>query len=118
MKPARFRMMGAAIVGIFFALLFHPAMAAEKLTGSKIKELMPGGHNLVVYGFDISVTATAGGNLKVTFLGDEISGKWSVKGDQLCVTLIVDDKSESECADVQHEGGKNYVAGGLKFVAK
>ena len=64
------------------------------------------------------MAAAAGGNLKVSFLGDEIDGKWSVKGDQLCVTLIVDDKSESECAGVQHDGGNNYVAGGLKFVAK
>ncbi len=93
-------------------------MAAEKLTGSKIKKLMPGGHNLVVYGFNITVTATAGGNLKVSFLGDEIGGKWSVKGDQLCVTLIEGDQSESACAGVQHDGGKNYRAGNLKFTAK
>jgi len=91
---------------------------AEQLKGSWLKANLPGIYTLVIYGFDIGVNAARNGGLKLTFLGDEMKGRWFVKGDQLCITLIEGQKSETGCSVVQYDGKKYYSAAGISFYAK
>ena len=108
----------AICVGLAFAVTILPASASQKLSGSQIRKLLPGSYTLVIYGFDIGVSAAGGGALLVTFIGGELKGKWSVKGDQLCVTLTDGMQSDSGCSAVQYDGKKYYSAGGVRFYSK
>ena len=95
-----------------------PARANEQLKGNQIRKLLPGAYTLVIFGFDIGVKATTSGNLSLTFLGDELNGKWSVKGDQLCITLIEKQQSETACSIIHYDGKKFFSASGLRFYGK
>lgn len=83
-----------------------PAEASEQLKGGWLQKNLPGRYTLVIYGFDVGVNAATDGNLTLTFMSDELRGKWSVKGDQLCVTLIEGQKSETACSVVHYDGSK------------
>ncbi len=108
----------AVCAGAALAATTLPAHASKKLAGAEIKKMMPGSYTLVIYGFNVGVSATGGGGLTVTLLGDTMKGKWSVKGDQLCITLVEGNKSESGCSQVTFDGKKFYSAGGVRFYAR
>lgn len=101
-----------------FAVAAIPAKASERLKGNWLRKNLPGRYTLVIYGFDVGVDAATNGNLKLTFLGDKLQGKWSVKGDQLCITLIEGQESKTACSAVQYDGEKYYSAGGITFSAR
>jgi len=102
-------------IGLTLAVAATPAQTSEQLKGNELRRLLPGKYTLVVYGFDISVNAATNGNLTLMFLGDEMKGRWSVKDDRLCITLIQGQKSEMACSAIQYDGKKYYSAAGIKF---
>jgi len=89
--------------------------ASKQLKGKTLQRIIPGSYTLGVYGFDVGVNAARNGNLKLTFLGHEMTGKWTVKGNELCITLIEGNQSETSCSVVDYDGKKYFSAGGLTF---
>jgi hypothetical protein len=102
----------------FWMLAAMPARASEQLTGDWLQKNLPGRYTLVIYGFDVGVNAAPNGNLTLSFLGDQLKGRWAVKGDQLCVTLIEGQESETACSVVHYDGNKYYSAAGISFHAR
>jgi len=105
-------------IGLTLAAAAMPAQASEQLKGNKLRHIMPGKYTLVVYGFDISVNAATNGNLRLMFLENEMIGRWSVKDDRLCITLIEEQKSATACSAIQYDGKKYYSAAGIRFYGR
>lgn len=91
------------------------ADANETLSGSTLKKTLPGNYTLVVYGFDVRVSATSGGGFSLKAFGEQLKGRWSVKGKTLCLSFKDDGKTKTECSQVTYDGKKWYTAGGLSF---
>jgi len=116
----KFRLPGpvvAVCACLVSAVAAMPANAADQLKGDWLRKNLPGKYTLVVYGFDVGVDAATNGNLMLTFLGDEMRGRWSVKGDKLCITLIEGQQSETACSVISYDGSKYFSAAGITFYA-
>ena len=100
------------------AIAAMPAKADEQLKGDWLRKNLPGKYTLVVYGFDVGVDAATNGNLMLTFLGDEMKGRWTVKGDELCITLIEGQQTQTGCSVIHYDGSKYFSAAGITFHAR
>jgi len=94
------------------------AEANETLSGNHIKKILPGNYTLVVYGFDVGVSASGGGALTLKAFGDQLKGRWSVKGNTLCLSFKEGNKTQTQCSPVTYDGKKWYTSAGLSFYAK
>ena len=83
------------------------AVADEVLSGEQIKKLFPGSHSLEIFGFDIRILATKGGAVSVSLDEETDHGRWTVKGNQLCLSLKKLTDNKTGCSQVQYDG-KTY----------
>lgn len=108
----------SAVAAIAMLTLLTPwgsASAQEALTGAKIKALFPGNYEIVVYGFKLALTGSKGGGLNIRFDNDKDTGRWSVKGNQLCIMLKEWADGQTGCAPVSYDGKTWYNAAGVRF---
>ena len=103
--------------GLALASSSVPAKVGGQLKGDWLRANLPGEYTLVIYGFDVDVNAATDGNFSLSFLLDEMKGKWAVKGDQLCITLIEGQESQTACSVIHYDGRKYYSAAGIRFYA-
>lgn len=112
-----FCMKGAQIFALSVALasMSNLAAADEVLSGQQIKELFPGTHSLEVFGFNIGIVATTGGAVSVSLGNETDRGRWTVKGNQLCMSLEKLTENKTGCSQVQYDGKTRLRVQGITF---
>ena len=82
------------------------ALAGEALTARDILRLTPGTFHAVVKGkFEVTVTLTRDGRAVGRVPGHEDKGRWTVRGDELCIVMPTWTRGRVECSLVIAEEG-------------
>lgn len=83
-----------------------PAYAEEAMTARQILKLTPGTFQAVVKGkYQLTVTLDRDGTAVGTAQGLVDKGRWTVRGDQLCIVLPAWTRGRVECSAVVAENG-------------
>jgi len=92
-----------------------PANAGEVMSTKQIKSLFPGSLKAVVHGIvAVHITAYKSGRLKGVMDGNVDRGRWSVRGDVLCVALNRWMDGKARCARVTKVGSW-YKTSSIRF---
>ena len=94
------------VIGVMLGTLATPALADEALTAQQIRRLAPGTFHAVVKGkFQLIVTLSRDGAIigKVSGLTDR--GRWSVRDNELCITMPNMTKGYQMCSSVVADNG-------------
>ena len=94
------------------------ATADEVLSGEQIKKLFPGSHSLEVFGFSVRIVATNGGAVSVSLDEETDRGRWTVKGEQLCISLEKLTENKTGCSQVQYDDKTRLRVQGVTFSVK
>jgi hypothetical protein len=97
----------ALYAALFFAAGISGAPAfADELTGNDIIRLTPGTFQAVVKGkYKVTVTLTRDGTAVGTAKGVEDRGRWTVRGNQLCIVMPTWTLGRIECSSVVADSG-------------
>ncbi len=97
--------LACAMIGSLI-LATSAAVAGDPMTAQDIIRLTPGTFHAVVKGkYELTVTLTRDGAAIGTAQGLEDRGRWTVRGDQLCIVMPAWTRGKVECSDVVAEGG-------------
>jgi hypothetical protein len=100
-------------IGISVAVTFAaPVAKADEthLAGSSIRGLFPGYYKAEVQGgYTLFISAKTGGRLDGMAFGREDKGKWTIVGDQLCVSWKRWTKGQTKCGEIVRSGAW-YIA--------
>ena len=105
----------ALLIALPIVTSSNSTIASEVLTGAQLKKLFPGPHVLTAFGFQIKINASAAGGLSVSLGDEKDSGNWSVKGDQLCISLKELTEGKFGCGQVKYDGKKYLTVQGITF---
>lgn len=112
------RLATAIVVSGLFGLTALPAQSSGKLSGAELKKIIPGAYTISVYGFAIRFNVRKGGTLKATFQDTSDTGKWSVRGDKLCISFKTWTDGKPSCSNIRYDGKKWFTADdGTRFTA-
>jgi hypothetical protein len=90
---------------IIAGLAASPASAGQ-LSASEIMKLTPGTFHAVVKGkYKVTVTLTRDGTAVGKAQGHEDKGRWTVRGDQLCIMMPTFTLGKIECSAVIADSG-------------
>ena len=82
------------------------ARADEPMTAQQILRLAPGTFQAVVKGkYEVTVTLTRDGAAVGRVPGIEDRGRWTVRGNQLCIVMPVWTRGRVECSAVVADNG-------------
>lgn len=101
----------AARFGAVFLLFLclvpaREAAADELLTEQQILRLFPGTFHAVIKGkYQATVTVQRGGAIAGEMAGLQDQGRWTVRGDQLCIVMPSMTRGRVECSEVVADGG-------------
>ena len=101
----------AASAAMAIMCFLAPAYAGQtSLDAASIKQLFPGYYQAEVQGgYTLLIYANAGGRLEGKAFGREDKGKWTIIGDQLCVSWKSWTKGQSKCGEI-FSAGDWYIA--------
>lgn len=103
-----------AAAGLCLGLSMTSAQAADQLTASELRQLFPGTFTAVVKGYTVRIAAKPSGQLKGQAMGLTDTGRWSLHGSQLCISMNNWTGGRSSCSAVTAAGGW-YRGDGVKF---
>lgn len=100
-------MLKQAVLGLgFLAAAIGPAAADEAMTSKQILRLAPGTFHAVVKGrWELEVTLTRDGVVVGKAQGLVDKGRWTVRGDQLCIVMPTWTRGRVECSAVVADSG-------------
>lgn len=82
------------------------ARADQPMTAQQILRLAPGTFHAVVKGrYEVTVTLARDGAAVGKVPGHEDRGRWTVRGDELCIVMPVWTKGRVECSRVVADNG-------------
>ncbi len=82
----------------------------------ELRKMFPGQFQARVKGFDVRFIASGDGRLKGFYGSLTDTGRWSVRGNRLCITLKDWLDGETKCAAVRRAShGPWYLAGNIRF---
>jgi hypothetical protein len=85
--------------------LSSAAFAGDAMKGQDIIRLAPGTFQAVVKGtYELTVTLTRDGAAIGKAQGLEDRGRWTVRGDQLCIVMPAWTRGRVECSEVVADG--------------
>jgi hypothetical protein len=91
--------------GLAFSLGAGSAHAGPaRLNAAAIKQLFPGYFEARVKGYKVTLTGHKNGALKGEAYGRKDEGRWSVKGNALCVSFNDWTKGEAMCGTIVKDG--------------
>ena len=99
-------MCAMSVIGMMLGAFAAPAIADEPMTAQQIKRLAPGTFHAVVKGkFQLIVTLSRDGAIvgKVPGLTDR--GRWSVRNNELCITMPNMTRGYQMCSAVVADNG-------------
>ena len=109
------RYLSSAVAGLCCLAWAPLAQAQDSLSHKQLEGLFPGSFTVIIKGFEIKITASAGGLLSATAKGFKDSGHWSLKNGQLCIAMDTWTQGRSTCSEVVADNGW-YVGPGVKFL--
>lgn len=102
-------------LAVFMAHAVSPVHAGDVLTSDDIIRLTPGTFQAVVKGkYELTVTLNRNGSAIGRVPGLEDRGRWTVRGNQLCILLPTWTKGRVECSAVKADNGW-YRGRGVAF---
>jgi len=92
-------------------------MAAERqVAPHELRKMFPGQFRALVRGFDVRFIASRDGRLKGIYGSLTDTGRWSVRGNRLCIMLKDWLDGKMKCSPVRRAArGEWYVASGIRF---
>ncbi len=91
------------------------SLAAERLVPSaELRKIFPGRFQAHVKGYDVRFIASRNGQLKGYYGGFSDTGRWSLRGNRLCIMLRDWLDGKTTCSPVRRTRGW-YLARGIRF---
>ncbi len=108
-----------AAILVFCAMLGAPFAAAlaasdQPLPSWELRQLFPGQFRAHVKGYDVRFVASRNGRLKGYYGGFTDEGRWSLRGNRLCIMLKDWLDGKTTCSPVRRTRGW-YLARGIRF---
>ncbi len=93
------------------------AVAGERpLPPQELRQLFPGQFRAQVKGYDVRFVATRDGRIKGFYGGFTDEGRWSLRGNRLCIMLKDWLDGKTTCSAVHRSRGSSwYLARGIRF---
>lgn len=109
----RFSMLAAA--GLVTLMSSFPAAAGGEMSQAELRRLFPGSFMAIVNGFiEVKITARGNGTLIGKAQGQKDTGRWSVRGRNLCIAWSRWMDGKVQCTSVTNDDGW-YRGNGVKF---
>ncbi len=107
---------GPAMAGAMLLMAGSSVHAADTgtLSSRQLAQLFPGDFQAVVQNYNVRFSANPDGTLVGRVLGSSDSGRWSVRGGKLCISLESWLKGRTNCSAVVKQAGW-YEGSGVKF---
>lgn len=103
--------LAAAAAASILSAQAGPATANEILDAAQIKKFVPGRAQAKISGSTVVIRASTSGKLSGTWDGENDSGQWHVRGDQLCIRFSTWLRGGTHCSKVARSGNSFRVAG-------
>jgi hypothetical protein len=110
-SPMKRVALAAAAAASILSAQAGPAIANEILGASQIKRFVPGRAKAQISGSTIVIRASTSGKLSATWGGEDDSGQWRVRGDQLCIRFRNWLRGGTHCSKVTRSGSSFRVVG-------
>ncbi len=95
-----------SVIGALMGTLATPALADEPMTAQQIRRLAPGTFQAVVKGkFQLIVTLSRDGAIVGKVPGMTDRGRWSVRDNELCITMPNMTRGYLMCSSVVADNG-------------
>jgi len=94
----------------------RPVASERPLPPGELRQLFPGEFRAQVKGYDVRFVATRDGRLKGYYGGLTDEGRWSLRGNRLCIMLKDWLDGKTTCSAVRRSRGSSwYLARGIRF---
>ena len=116
--PVFNRIASCGCAALLLASLLSPVASAveRKVPSHELRQMFPGQFRAQVKGYDVRFIASGDGRLKGIYGGFTDTGRWSVRGNRLCITLKDWLDGKTKCAAVRRSAnGPWYLAGSIRF---
>ena len=101
-----------AVVGV--PVVGSWAASDRPLPSRELRQLFPGQFRAHVKGYDVRFVASSNGRLKGFYGGFTDEGRWSLRGNRLCIMLKDWLDGKTTCSPVRRTRGW-YLARGIRF---
>ena len=118
------RLSAIIVMGLLTAVVAVAALSARVdaahaeerlLPGKELRQLFPGQFRARVRGYDVRFVALADGRLKGFYGALTDEGRWSLRGNRLCIMLKDWLDGKTTCSAVRRARGPWYMARGIRF---
>ena len=114
-SPLRHGLVLAGILALSALSGVSGAAAGERpLPPQELRQLFPGQFRAQVKGYDVRFVATRDGRIKGFYGGFTDEGRWSLRGNRLCIMLKDWLDGKTTCSPVRRTRGW-YLARGIRF---
>ncbi len=98
------------------AVMAVPTQSSERVVPSnELRKIFPGQFQAHVRGYRVRFVATSDGRLKGYYGSISDTGRWSLRGNRLCIMLKDWLDGKTTCSSVRRTRGSWYEARGIRF---
>ncbi len=109
-------LLAAALLMITVPQAAQAASSGQRaLDRQELRKMFPGTFRAQVKGYDVRFIASRDGRLKGIYGSLTDDGRWSLRGNRLCIMLKDWLKGKTRCAAVRQTSGAWYLAGDIRF---